>query len=106
MKALRWLRDYLALPLTVIGVILAWLLFKRGAGESQVISVAQELKAIRAKREVRELQIQMGAAAAKKHVEVRYRDRIESLDYEAQAKVDQLSEDPEKLAQMLERLTR
>jgi len=68
--------------------------------------VTNELAAIGAKREARDLKIQLGHEQAKQHVLDKYQDKRKNLDAKEEARMKELEDDPEKLALALERLTR
>ena len=108
MKALRWAKDYWYVPLLiVVGVGLAGILFwKKKSVAGLLIHLQTELSAIASQREARDVRLQLGAEQAKQHVLDKYAEKRKSLDAKSEARVKELEDDPEKLAKLLERLTR
>jgi Sec-independent protein translocase protein TatA len=100
------LADYWWIPLLVVGAILVVVFFPKKKGMSALQKIANELGAIDAKREAREVKLQLGAEQAKQHVTEKYAERRKQLDDQAEAKAKELEDDPVALAQYLERLTR
>jgi hypothetical protein len=109
MKVLRWLGDYWYIPLILIGGVLATIVFfgrKKFDGATFTKRLGIELGAIEAKREARDVRLQLGAEQAKQHVLDKYAEKRKSLDEKTEARVKELEDDPEALAKALERLTR
>lgn len=109
MLVLRWIIDYWYVPFLAIGAIVGAIFLIRAKKETREVwakVLGNELKAIKAKREVRDLRIQLGAEQAKQHVRDKYAERRKQLSREAEARVKSLEDNPEELAKVLERLTR
>lgn len=106
MKILRWIADYWYVPLLLVGVVLGLLFFWKRGKVPPLEGLTKELKAIEAKREARDIQLQLGAEQAKQHVAEKYAEKRKTLDDEAEAKAKELEHDPVALALYLERLTR
>ena len=106
MSILRWLADYWYIPVLVVGALVgAVVLSRKGRHWSALRKIATELNAIGAKREVREVQLQLGAEQAKQHVKEKYAAKREALDAKAEAKAKELEHDPLALAKYLVRAT-
>lgn len=111
MRVLRFIADYWYVPLIALAAIIGAVFLNRTrpgwkkSGKS-FQTLETELAAIKAKREVRELKLQLGAEQAKQHVLDKYAAQRESLDREAEDRITKLENDPEQLAKVLERLTR
>lgn len=106
MKALRWLADHWYIPVIMVVAAVTILIGMKRPKDAMLDLVKRELDAINAKREVREMQIQLGAEAAKQHVNDTYREQLESLDERGKARAEALEKDPAALAKMLEKLSR
>jgi len=107
MKLLRCIADYWFVPLLVLGAVAAMcVLSRKGAHWSATKYIDGELRAIDTKRHVRDMQIQHGADAAKRHVRFVYAEKLQALDSKAEVKVQQLENDPAALAKYLEKLSR
>lgn len=107
MSALRWLGDYWYVPfLIVIAIVGMVLLNRKSRPFSAVQKITKELGAIEAKREARNVQLQLGAEQAKQHVKEKYAEKRKVLDTKEEAKAQELEDDPVALAKFLERLTR
>jgi hypothetical protein len=104
-KLLRWLGDYWYIPLIAIGAIFGIIWLRGRAPKGVVDKVQAELGAIAAKREARDLQIQLGHEQAKKHVLEKYAEKRKALDAKQDERIKELEDDPAKLALALERLT-
>jgi len=109
MRVLRWLGDFWYIPLIIIGGLTAVVfLFWTGRFDLKKFMkrLGIELGAIEAKREARDVRLQLGAEHAKQHVLDKYAEKRKSLDAKTEARVKELEDDPEALAKALERLTR
>lgn len=107
MKFLRHLADYWYVYVLFLGSLVGFHLYrKRGIHADPAQALARELRAVAAKREVREMEISLGVQAAKQHVEDKYREQLAQLDEETRAQATSLEQDPAELAKFLERLTR
>ena len=106
MKFVRWIGDYWVIPLVVVAAIVGMVvLSKKKRHWSAVQKITQELKGIEAKRETREIQLQLGAEQAKQHVAEKYAARRETLDAKHEARAKELEDDPVALSRYLARLT-
>lgn len=109
MRALRWVADYWYIPVIVLlGVVAVVALFWTGKFDLKKFldRLGIELASIEAKREARDIKLQLGAEQAKQHVLDKYAEKRKALDEKAEARVKELEDDPEQLAKTLERLTR
>lgn len=111
MYVLRWIADYWWIPLLALGAVLSAIFLMHAKPNWRKTGLPfqplqEELAAIRAKREARDLQIQLGADEARRLILAKYEEKRKDLDERAQARVKNLEDDPEKLAEVLERLTR
>lgn len=107
MRIVRFILDFWYVPFFVVGSIFFMLVLSRKSRPwSATERIGTELAAIRAQREARDLKIQLGAEQAKQHVLDKYAEKRKSLDAATAARVQELEDNPEKLAKTLERLTR
>lgn len=109
LAVLRFLKDYWYVPFLAIGAIIGAIFLIRAKPATREVwakVLGNELRAIKAKREVRDLRIQLGAEQAKQHVRDKYAEQRKQLSTEAEARVKSLEDNPEELAKVLERLTR
>lgn len=105
LKFLRYIGDYWYIPVLFIGAVVVAYFFRK-KGFSSATFVANELSVIDAKREVRDIKLQLGAEQAKQHVREKYREKLQRLDAKTLEKVKELEDDPVQLAITLERLSR
>ncbi len=105
-RAFQAIRDYWWIPVFAIGSILLWAIFNRKPGTTPLSQTKAELEAIDAKREARSVRLELGAEAAKKHVRDKYQAALEELTVKQAEQAKGLEDDPERLAQLLERATR
>jgi hypothetical protein len=109
MLVLRWLADYWYVPFLAIGAIIGAIFLiraKPATREAWAKVLGSELAAIKAKREVRDLRIQLGEERAKQYVLIKYAEKRKNLTKEAKTRIKSLEDKPEELAKVLERLTR
>jgi len=107
MKALRFIVDYWYVPFFIVGaVFLMIVLSRKGRRWSAIQKIQKELSAIEAKREARDLKLQLGEEQARQHVLDKYAEQRKNLDAKSEARMKELEKDPERLAKVLERLTR
>lgn len=104
-RALHFLADYWYIPALIAGVVLVWIL-TAGKRAPPIGTITRELDAINAKRDARNMQAELGAAAATAKVKAKYAEKWKTLDAEAKAKVEELEDDPVALAVFLERVSR
>ncbi len=107
MKVLRFVVDYWYIPLLALGAVLGWVFVKRftsGPSLPPIKQILDEVSAIGAQREAREIELQMGAEQAKQHVRDKYNEKLKRLDAEAKLKVKELEDDPAALAKYLDAL--
>jgi len=105
MRALLFLKRYWYLPLLIVGLVALFFILKgRKAPEEIVKRIKKELDAIKAGTDAHEVLINEGAEAATKHVKEKYQAKQEALDEKQKAKVAKLENDPEALANYLDRL--
>lgn len=100
-KVWNWVRKYLWIPLLFVIATLAWLLWRK---KTPLAQTKAELRAIRAGARAEEMEARSGTEAAKKLVELLYRDELEALDERQSAKAEELRHDPAKLARFLVRV--
>ena len=107
MRFLRFIVDYWYVPFFIVGAIfLMVMLSRKGRPWSAIQKIEKELSAIEAKREARDLRMQLGAEQARQHVLDKYAEQRKNLDAKSEARVKELEDNPEQLAKALERLTR
>jgi hypothetical protein len=108
MKALYWMKDFWYIPVFILGagVLLAFMMWRRESVSKILERIKTEFSAIDARRETRDIRIQLGAEQAKQHVIDKYAEKRKNLDEKSEARVKALENDPEALAAALERLTR
>jgi hypothetical protein len=103
----QFLTDYWQIPLLVVGGVLAFLFLRdRRTSGKALGKVTRELAAVAAKRETREIELQMGAEQARQHVRDKYTALRGKLDAEAELKAKELEDDPVALTAFLERASR
>lgn len=108
LRAWYFIRDYWYIPVLAVGVFGTWIVWNKWTSKSTlppVQKILDEVSAIGAKRETREVQLTHGAEAAKKHVNEKYAETRRRLDAEASAKVQELEDDPVALAAYLDRVS-
>lgn len=107
MKTLRWFFAHWYVPVAVVGALWALLMGKKRApGEHPFQDVHDELAAVRAGTEARNMAMQLGTAQALEHVKDKYQAKLATLQSEQQSKVAMLESDPVGLAKYLEKLSR
>ena len=100
-KIWNFIKEYWYLPVfAVVSILAACLLSKRGTPLAQTQA---ELQAIKAGSEIKKLQARLGADAAGRAVESKYRSDLQELDVKQKQQALELSNDPAKLAKFLVR---
>ena len=106
-SAFHWIRDRWWIPFLILVAVLAILAFRKWRPkEDPFQGVKDELRAIQAGTDARNMAIQLGTEQATEHVRDKYQARIAALDAQQQAQVAELEDDPVELAKYLERLSR
>lgn len=105
MRILKFLEDYWYIPLLVLGVVVGAIAFRRFDLSIFKARLSSELEAIETKREVREIQLQLGTEQAKQHTREKYAAKWKTLDANARAQALELEHDPVKLSLFLGRIT-
>jgi hypothetical protein len=107
-RVLRFIADYWYVPLLVCAGIVGWIFVQKILGNPGIdpLKLAQsELEAIDAKRQARNLKLELGAEQATRRVKVKYAQKLAALNEQEKAEAADLEQDPEKLALFLARVT-
>ena len=73
-------------------------------GPSPFGKVSNEMSAVEARRDAREVELRDGRDVARQHVKEKYAAKRETLDVETELRAKELEDDPEALADLLERV--
>lgn len=109
-RAVVWLLDYWWIPALILVGVGVTILGRRAAvavlGQSFPERFGLELEAIKARREVREIEQRQSHEQAVRHVQEKYALKLAALDAKERARARELEGDPKKLAEMMVRLGR
>lgn len=106
-KAGRWLVAHWYVPVAVLGALVGLLACRpRRPGEDPFQGVKDELAAVQAATEARNMATELGTAQALEHVKDKYQAKLAALESGQKAKAAELEADPAALAKYLEKLSR
>jgi len=101
-KALHFLVDYWYIPVLILGLVLAWIVF-RGKRWPIVDTIMHEFAAIRAGAKARDDEARLGHEKAKANVKSERAAEIGKLNEDQRKKAKELEDDPVALARFLVR---
>lgn len=97
----QFIKRHWYVPFFILAMILGWVLFRKKSNPVKRTRI--ELQAIEAGRQAQELQERLGNEAAKKHLDLQYREERAALDEKQAAKAKELANDPVALSKFLVR---
>ena len=93
--------KYLLAGLGALGAFFVWRLSKGSRGVPAQAYLKSQLKVIDAQLEARNLEVELGAERAVDVLKTQHAEKLAQLDSARQARVQELSQDPVKLARLL-----